>query len=127
MAAVRALSAGRGADVVVEAAGTEPSVNQATALLKHNGKFVWYSWITRPVTLDLSRWHDDGLEFINACLVHHTPQEREVWTPQALRPVGQGLVDVRSLITHEFPLDEIAEAFVIADQDDSAIKVVLRP
>ncbi len=127
VAAVRELTGGIGADVVVEAAGSEQSINTATAIVKHNGIFVWYSWITRPVTLDISRWHDDGIEFRNTCLVHHTYKERQVWTPQALRPVVRGLIDVKSLITDEFSLADIDKAFAFVDQDDAAVKVVLRP
>lgn len=121
------LTGGAGADVVVEAAGSEESINMCTNMIKHNGKFVWYSWITQPVTLDISRWHDDGLEFINTTLVHHTWHDRYVWTPKILRPVIQGMIDVKSLITHEFKLDQIKEAFELVDKDDTAIKVVLRP
>jgi L-iditol 2-dehydrogenase len=124
---VKELTNGIGADVVVEAAGSEQSINQCSEMIKHNGKFVWYSWITQPVKLNISRWHDDGLEFINTCLVHHTYQQRYVWTPDTLRPVIQGLVDIKSLITHEFKLDQLKEAFDLVDKDDTAIKVVLRP
>jgi len=121
------LTNGTGADVVIEAAGSESAINMCSQMVKHNGKFVWYSWVTQPVTLDISRWHDDGLEFINTTLVHHTWQERYVWTKHALRPVIQGLVDVKSLITHEFRLEQIKEAFELVDKHDTAIKVVLRP
>ena len=121
------LTNGKGVDVVVEAAGTEESYNTATEVLKHNGKFVFYSWVTEPVTLNISRWHDDGLEFINTCLVHHTWRERFVWTPEALKPVAQGLVKVKPLITHEFPLSQLKEGFDLADKDDTAIKIVFRP
>ncbi|MDA8226776.1 MAG: zinc-binding dehydrogenase [Desulfitobacterium hafniense] len=124
---VKELTKGIGTDVVVEAAGSQESINKCTKMIKHNGKFVWYSWITQPVTLDLSRWHDDGLEFINTCLVHHTWYERFVWTQNVLRPVIQGLVDIKPLLTNEFRLDQIKEAFELVDKDDSAIKVVLRP
>jgi L-iditol 2-dehydrogenase len=121
-----AMTGGRGVDVVVEAAGGADSYNLASKVLKHNGKFVFYSWVTQPITLNISRWHDDGLEFINTCLVHHTWRERYVWAPQALRPIVDGVVDVRPLITHEFKLDEIKKAFDLADRDDAAIKIVLR-
>jgi L-iditol 2-dehydrogenase len=117
----------RGADVVVEAAGGESSFNTASEIIKHNGKFVFYSWVTQPITLNISRWHDDGLEFINTCLVHHTWRERYVWTPPSLRPVAQGNVNIKPLITNEFPLSEIKAAFELADKDDTAIKIVLRP
>lgn len=124
--AVLELTQGRGADVVVEAAGSESSMNQATAMLKHNGILALYSWITQPIKLNISRWHDDGLEIRTTGLVHHTEQERIIRTPWALRPVVQGLVKVRPLITHEFPLEKVAEAFEVADKDPTAIKVIVR-
>jgi len=124
---VKELTKGKGADVVVEAAGSEQSINQATEMVKHNGKFVWYSWVTTPVNLNISRWHDDGIEFVNTCLVHHTKYERYVWAFDSLRPVVQGLIDIKSLITNEFKLDQLKEAFDLVDKDDTAIKVILRP
>jgi len=124
---VSEITKGVGADVVIEAAGSQESINMCTQMVKHNGKFVWYSWITQPVTLDISRWHDDGIEFINTCLVHHSWRERYMWTPEALKPVVMGMVDIKTLITNEFPLSHIREAFDLVDKDDTAIKVILRP
>ena len=94
-AVIKELTDGTGADVVVEAAGSEASFNAASEMIRHNGKFVFYSWVTQPITLNISRWHDDGLQFINTCLVHHTWQERYVWTPETFRPVISGQVDIK--------------------------------
>jgi len=127
VAKVKEITGGRGADVVVEAAGTAESFNAASAMIRHNGKFVFYSWVTTPITLNISRWHDDGLEFINTCLVHHTWQQRYVWVPDTMRPIIQGAVNIKPLITHELKLDEIKEGFDLADKDDAAIKIVFRP
>ena len=127
VAKVKALTGGRGADVVVEAAGTAESFNAASAMIRHNGKFVFYSWVTTPVNLNISRWHDDGLEFVNTCLVHHTWQERYVWVPDTLRPIIQGSVKIHPLITNEFRLENIRAGFDLADKDDAAIKIVFRP
>ncbi|QAT48911.1 L-threonine 3-dehydrogenase [Caproiciproducens sp. NJN-50] len=127
VARVKKMTGGTGADVVIEAAGSEDSFNAATEMLRHNGKFVFYSWVTTPITLNISRWHDDGLEFINTCLVHHTWQQRYVWTPEALRPVAQGMIQIKPLITNEFKLDEIRQGFELADKDDTAVKICFRP
>ena len=127
VAIVKELTGGIGADVVVEAAGSADSFNAASEMIRHNGKFVFYSWVTEPITLNISRWHDDGLQFINTCLVHHSWQERYVWTPETLRPVITGQVDIKSLVTNEFKLEQIKEAFELADNDDTAIKITLRP
>lgn len=127
VARVKSLSGGQGADVVVEVAGTQDSFNTASALIRHNGKFVFYSWVTTPLTLNISRWHDDGLEFVNTCLVHHTWQQRFVWVPDTLRPIIQGSVKIKPLITNEFKLADIKAGFDMADKDDAAIKIVFRP
>lgn len=123
---VKEMTGGKGADVVVEAAGTAESFNMASAMIRHNGKFVFYSWVTTPVTLNISRWHDDGLEFVNTCLVHHTWQERFVWVPEALRPIAQGSIKIKPLISYTFPLEEIKQGFEMADKDETAIKIVFK-
>lgn len=123
---VKKMTGGKGADVVVEAAGTAESFNMASAMIRHNGKFVFYSWVTTPVTLNISRWHDDGLEFINTCLVHHTWQERFVWVPEALRPIAQGSIKIKPLISYTFPLEDIKQGFEMADKDETAIKIVFK-
>lgn len=125
--AVLDLTGGRGADVVVEMAGTQESVNQCTAAVRHNGVMVFYSWITRDITVNISRWHNNSLEVINTGLVHHGVRQRSLWTPLALRPVVQGQVDVGALITHRFALDRIQQAFEAAAHDPAAIKVVVEP
>jgi L-iditol 2-dehydrogenase len=124
---VKELTAGVGADLVVEAAGTEEAMNQATALLRPNGTFAFYSWITQPVTLNIGRWHDDGFNFVNTCLVHHTTQERQVWTPQVLRPVALDMIKTEPLLTDEYRLGDIQEAFERAQADATAVKIILRP
>ena len=127
VAAVKKLTGGVGADVVVEAAGSAESFNAASAMIKHNGKFVFYSWVTTPITLNISRWHDDGLEFVNTCLVHHTWQQRYVWFPEVMRPLIQGTVKIKPLINAEFKLADLKQGFDFVDKDDTAIKVVFRP
>ena len=124
---IKDLTKGIGADVVVEAAGTAESFNMASEIIKHNGKFVFYSWVTKPVSLNISRWHDDGLEFINTCIVHHTWHHRYVWASEVYRPILLGQVDIKSLITNEFTLADIKKGFDLADKDDAAIKIVFRP
>ena len=123
--AILDLTGGTGADVVVEAAGTEEAVNLCSAAVKHNGTIVFYSWITQDITINISRWHHNSLKIINTGLVHHGVKQRSIWVPQALRPIAQGQIAVKPLMTHRFPLRDIREAFAVATNDPSAIKVVL--
>lgn len=127
VSAILKLTRGQGADVVVETAGVAATVNACSAAVRHNGTMVFYSWITQPVTLNIGRWHDDSLHIVNTGLVHHTVQERQIWTRLALRPIMEGMIDVNSLITHQYKLSEFEEAFKRADSDPLAIKVIMRP
>jgi len=44
--------------------------------------------------------------------------------PRAIELVSRGLVDVRSLVTHRFPLVKAAEAFAVAQRREG-IKVII--
>jgi L-iditol 2-dehydrogenase len=44
--------------------------------------------------------------------------------PRAIELVSNGLVDVRSLVTHRFPLEKAAEAFAVAQQREG-LKVMI--
>ena len=127
LAAVMEITGGRGADVVVDMAGSADSMNLCSASVRSNGIMVFYSWITQDITINISRWHNNSLEVINTGLVHHGIKQRTLWTPMALRPVLQGQLAVLPLITHRFPLSRIAEAFATAANDPAAIKVVVEP
>lgn len=94
--AVKDLTNGLGADVVVEAAGTAESFNTASEIIKHNGKFVFYSWVTTPVTLNISRWHDDGWNSSTPASCTTPGSSVMSGAREALRPVAQGLVDVKA-------------------------------
>ena len=59
--------------------------------------------------------------------MHHTPYERTLWTPLALRPIIKGQLDVAPLITHRFSLNEIDKAFEASVHDPGAIKIVIDP
>lgn len=127
LTAILDLTNGEGADVVVEAAGTNAAVQLCNDAVKHNGVLVFYSWITRDVTINISRWHNNSLEVVNTGLVHHGVLQRHIWVPQALRPVLQGQIDIAPLITHTFDLGEMDMAMQTANEDPAAIKILLRP
>ena len=46
--------------------------------------------------------------------------------PRAIRLVETGAIDVRSLVTHSFPLEKTAEAFALAAQREG-LKIVIEP
>lgn len=50
---------------------------------------------------------------------------KEVY-PRAIALVDRGLVDVRSLVTHTYPLDRAEEAFRVAARREG-LKVIVTP
>ena len=106
-----------GVDLVVETAGAAEAVTQALELVRPGGRVVltglpheptrvaFFSVVRREVTLVGSMIYRD--EF-----------------PEALRLVASGAVKTRPLVTHQFKLDAIDDAFR-THTDASAIKVAL--
>ena len=121
------ITGGRGADIAVEAAGEEKAMNQATESIRHNGILVLYSHITKPITLNISRWHDDSIDIRSTGLVHHTYQEREIWAEEMFRPLRQNLLDIDSLMNREYKLENISGAFEEINQRDDIIKATIIP
>ncbi len=125
VAAILDLTKGRGADVVAEVAGVDRTINQAIESVRHNGTLIFYSWVTQDVTINISRLHHDSLNLINTGLVHHTRQERTVWTPWALRPVELGQIQVPPLFNRRFKLEDAVEAFRRDAEDGATVKTLL--
>jgi len=46
---------------------------------------------------------------------------------KAIQMVQMGLVQRKGLISHEYPLEEVVQAFEIQDRPDLSIKVILKP
>jgi len=121
------LTKGSGVDVVFEAAGREESMNMATRILRKNGTLVLYSWVMEPVSLGISRWHDDAIAIRTTCVMHlNTPYERFIWFNRLLAPYWKGLIQVKPLLSAPIPLPEIGRAFELSSQPDT-VKVLIHP
>lgn len=118
---------GRGADLVVETVGGHaPTLNQALEVVRPVGTVVvlglWDDFV--PVDSWLGILKDATLMFcLNHGVVGHTADYQ-----LCLDWMASGKVPAHLLVTHEMPLDRLAEAFVLsADKSRGAIKVIVRP
>ena len=114
--AVRAMTGGRGADVVIEAAGGEDTFRMAWEAARPNGTVCVVAMYEEAQQLPLPDMYGKNLTFktggvdANAC-------------DEILRLIAEGRLDTTCLITHRFTLDQVMEAYdIFENKKDHVIK-----
>jgi L-iditol 2-dehydrogenase len=121
-AAIFDLTAGRGADLVVEASGTDAAIASSFEVAGHNGRvrLVGHS-IGRKVPVEI------GMVIWKSLSV--TGQAGSPFAfPKTIRFMGAArkMIDYSQIITNRFPLEKVREAFNFAVQErEKAIKVMV--
>lgn len=111
---------GRTVDVAFECAGENSAVADAITAAKPGGCVVLVGIPSDDrTTLTASVARRKGLTIKLSRRMKHT-------YPRAIRLVESGQVDVRSLITHRFPLEKVAEAFALARRREG-LKIIVEP
>lgn len=115
-------TSGRGVDVVVEAAGSEKALNDGMAALKKGGVLVVYGVFGGgPVAVDIQPIQINELTLVG---INGYPYKY----PIAIDLVRDGLVDVKSVISHTFGLEELPGLFssgFIAQRKENYMKGVV--
>jgi L-iditol 2-dehydrogenase len=121
VAEIMRLTGGRGVDVAFEAAGAPETPQQAAAVARPGGKVIVAGIpADDTMTMNASTVRHKGLTIKLVRRMKHT-------YPRAIRMVQTGMVDVKSLVTHTFPLERIAEAFeMVAAYDDGVLRAVIQ-
>lgn len=111
----------RGVDVAFEAAGVPETPNQASEVARVGGKVVVAGIPSDDtMTMKASTARRKGLTIKLVRRMKHT-------YPRAIRLVQTGMVDVKPLVTHLFPLERIAEAFDMVDvYDDGVLRALIQ-
>jgi 2-desacetyl-2-hydroxyethyl bacteriochlorophyllide A dehydrogenase len=108
--AIKEFTRGRGCDCVIEAVGTQESLDLATELTSERGRLViagYHQDGPRQVNMQLWNWR--GLDVINAH--ERDPQVYVEGMREAIAAVENGLMDPQPLYTHTFKLEELPRAF----------------
>src|SRR5215207_8600937 len=115
---IRAATNGRGVDVAFEAAGPQDCVDASFAAVAPGGKVVLAGIPDNDKTsFSASMARRKGLTIKLVRRMKHT-------YPRAIELVSKGLVDVRSIVTHRFPLEQAAEAFQVAQRREG-LKIII--
>jgi L-iditol 2-dehydrogenase len=120
-AGVKALTDGRGADVIIIATDALKALEQALGALYKGGRLLVYARMSpkgATIALDPNLLHDNEI-----ILTGTISQSREDFQ-QAAEMIGRGAVDLRPIISATFPLEEAKAAFEAA-VDMSTYRVVI--
>ena len=109
-----------GADVVLEAAGTESAVKQATQMLRKRGRLLVFGVYGEKAAIDWSIISDiKELEIVGGHLAPYL-------YPVAIRLLSQKLIRYEKIVTHEFPLKDWRKAIETAESREG-IKITMAP
>ena len=118
---VRALTGGRGADVVIEAAGGPDTFQTAWQAARPSGIVVVAAMYEESQSLPLPEMYGKNLTFktggVDACRCG-----------EILGLIADGQLDTEPLITHTYPLSDVMEAYRMFEaREDGVLKVAVRP
>lgn len=121
--AVRKLTGGAMADLVIEAVGhRDQCLNLCANLCRRDGRILYFGVPTE--TLDCVRWRDVMMKNITVHTSINPDFSRDF--PLAMRWISEGRIDVTPIITHRYPLAEIQTAFeTFQHRKEGALKVFL--
>ncbi len=120
LAFVKAASPRGGADIVIEAAGSEDSFELAWRAARPNATVTVVALYEKDQILPLPQMYGKNLTFktggVDGCDVE-----------EILRLIAAGELDTRPLITHTFPFSQIDEAYALFEaRRNGVMKVALR-
>lgn len=102
--------AGEGCDVVIEAAGSQPTLDLASAITRTRGRLVIAGYHQDgPRRVDLQQWNWKGLDVINAH--ERDPKEYLAGMRAAVERQIAGTLDAAGLYTHTYRLEELDRGF----------------
>ena len=108
--------------MVVEAAGVGDTFRQAIEVAKPRGKIIIYGIPVRPVDgIDFGKVLCKNLTMVNAAGIP------DGYT-RAISLASSKQIELKSLVTHKFSLEEINKAFkVVQNREGGVIRALIKP
>ena len=115
------ITGGEGADVVLEVAGTVETIQQSLYMAKRGGIVVIVGWAeVSEIPLSIEQIAIKELD------VRGIFRYANVY-PESINLVSAGAIDVSSIITHTYKLEEIQQAFkYVSEKRDGVVKALVK-
>lgn len=119
---IRERTGGHGVDLAIEASGAPEVPQQCADVTKRGGKILFLAFYPEPVRIDLSA-------VVRKDITMFTSRgEGRDNVRRAVALARDGRLRGRELVTHRFPLEDIAEALrVLRTREGDPVKVVVQP
>jgi L-iditol 2-dehydrogenase len=117
---VKEVTGGVGADIAFVAVGAPSALQQALQIIKKKGQVTIVGIFGKEVSLDMTRLVRRELQLIGAY------DARPKNFRESMDLISSRLIDVDSVLTHRFKLDDVEEAFKVAF-DKTGGKIVFNP
>lgn len=105
------LTDGRGCDRVIEAAGTQQTLDVASASVATGGRLVIAGYHQGNRQVNMQQWNWRGIDVVNAH--ERNVQKTAAGMQAAVDEIMKGTLEPSCLYTHRFRLDELADALTI--------------
>lgn len=124
---VKSLTAGQFCGVVIEATGKAWPLDLAAELTAERGRLVIAGYHQDgPRQINMQLWNWRGLDVVNAH--ERDPKVYAAGVEAAARAAAQGMLAPEELITHVYPLDQLAQALdATRDRPEGFLKAVVAP
>lgn len=121
VAAIRELTGGRGAPVVIECAGTTTSVRQSVEMVQKGGTISIIGIPIEPTVINVKKLVLDEIDL-------HGVRANRGTVEEVVPLLVSERIKVRPLMTHTFPLKEFKQALeIFTRRQDGAIKILMKP
>jgi 2-desacetyl-2-hydroxyethyl bacteriochlorophyllide A dehydrogenase len=130
---IRELTDGRGVDVAIEASGSTQALHEAVRSVAYSAKVValgFFQGSAEGLYLG-EEFHHNRVNIVCSQIFGVDPELSYRWNKlrlvhTAMRLQAEGVLDLKPLITHQYPYVDAAEAFRLLDQEpEAALQVVL--
>ena len=111
-----------GFHVVIDATGNPRVVEQMFDYVRDKGRLLFFGVCPADSKIEISPYdvYKRELKICGTFALLHTVQ-------QAVDVLQSGKINVQSLISHQFPLEDFEEAFALKQQETDALKIMIIP
>ena len=110
-----------GVDVAIVATGNLNAFNSAINLVRKGGTIVMFGVPSKDASIDINMSNVYSKEIT----ITTTYAASDIDTKNALELIASGTIDVKSLITHKYTLEDSQKAFDHAKTGDNAMKIII--